>query len=418
MYYNPTTEAQKLATIKEIRTKLTPLTKLLKEQEGIKNANKKAIQSIPTLIKEADKLITSFNTRDPSLANPKDTNLNNKFKNTTLGENLYNETKKIADTWINLLMTTSTPNDTPYGKARIEFDYTNNKENLAQKNETHITTSRRKEAFGVSIVPLFDTQTFIDFLQGKPIKDTLGQLSFNANSKIDNLDFLPVTLKQAIGSDGKSAFTDSHLHYNYTSNAQSNIAVANTTISVISPQIESLTQSLESLLSPSKDVSKISSMVGFGVNAGYKWFFGNKKRNGIRAYGFYDYAYSKAFHGVSINNSIYGVGADYLYNFIDSKKLVLGAFVGFALAGSSWNNSDKAFWENLKKENKGASMHTSYFQIPLVYGLRFNFNKHNGFELGMKVPLAKNSYYQTSKGSLSYKRVAVFFANYVYNFNF
>ncbi|WP_104712628.1 outer membrane protein [Helicobacter cetorum] len=195
------------------------------------------------------------------------------------------------------------------------------------------------------------------------------------------------------------------------SNAKANITATNIVI-----------QSLMSGIA-SKNSSNISSMVGFTINAGYKWFFGNKKRNGVRAYGFYDYAWGKPFNQVTTNNSVYGVGVDYLYNFIDKNKLVVGAFLGFQLSGSSWSDSKSSQIKTLKNEleqlGDKAQIHTSYFQIPLMIGVRTNLNKHNGIELGVKIPLATQYYFKSSgmlNLEMSYKRAAVFYANYVYNF--
>ncbi|AFI04800.1 outer membrane protein [Helicobacter cetorum] len=195
------------------------------------------------------------------------------------------------------------------------------------------------------------------------------------------------------------------------SNAKANITATNM---VMQSVIQSLT---------SHNHSNISSMVGFTINAGYKWFFGNKKRNGVRAYGFYDYAWGKPFSQVTTNNSVYGVGVDYLYNFIDKNKLVVGAFLGFQLSGSSWSDSKSSQIKTLKNEleqlGDKVQIHTSYFQIPLMIGVRTNLNKHNGVELGVKIPLATQYYFKSSgmlNLEMSYKRAAVFYANYVYNF--
>ncbi|WP_390559537.1 SabA family sialic acid-binding adhesin, partial [Helicobacter pylori] len=90
---------------------------------------------------------------------------------------------------------------------------------------------------------------------------------------------------------------------------------------------------------------------GFGVQAGYKQFFGEKKRWGLRYYGFFDYnhAYIKSnFFNSASDVWTYGVGSDLLFNFINDKKtnflgknnhFSMGLFGGIALAGTSWLNS-------------------------------------------------------------------------------
>ncbi len=89
-------------------------------------------------------------------------------------------------------------------------------------------------------------------------------------------------------------------------------------------------------------------MNGLGVQVGYKQFFGEKKRWGLRYYGFFDYnhAYIKSsFFNSASDVWTYGVGSDLLFNFINDKntnflgkdnKLSFGLFGGIALAGTSY----------------------------------------------------------------------------------
>ncbi|PDW73175.1 hypothetical protein BB420_08050, partial [Helicobacter pylori] len=63
-------------------------------------------------------------------------------------------------------------------------------------------------------------------------------------------------------------------------------------------------------------------MNGIGVQVGYKQFFGEKRRWGLRYYGFFDYnhAYIKSsFFNSASDVFTYGVGTDVLYNFINDK---------------------------------------------------------------------------------------------------
>ncbi|KMZ47986.1 SabA family sialic acid-binding adhesin, partial [Helicobacter pylori] len=100
---------------------------------------------------------------------------------------------------------------------------------------------------------------------------------------------------------------------------------------------------------------------GLGVQVGYKQFFGEKKRWGLRYYGFFDYnhAYIKSnFFNSASDVWTYGVGSDLLFNFINDKntnflgknnKISVGLFGGIALAGTSWLNSQ---FVNLKTIGK------------------------------------------------------------------
>ncbi|WP_219025663.1 outer membrane protein, partial [Helicobacter pylori] len=203
----------------------------------------------------------------------------------------------------------------------------------------------------------------------------------------------------------------------------------NRMLSSLSSQIAQISNSLNAL-DPSSYSKNISNMYGVTLNVGYKHFFTKKKNQGFRYYLFYDYGYTdfgfvgngfdglgkmnnhydygytnfgfvgNGFDGLGkMNNHLYGLGIDYLYNFIDNaqKHSSVGFYAGFALAGSSWVGSGLSMWVsetdfiNNYLTNYQAKMHTSFFQIPLNFGVRVNVNRHNGFEMGLKIPLAVNS---------------------------
>ncbi|MGL2730502.1 Hop family outer membrane protein HopJ/HopK, partial [Helicobacter pylori] len=208
----------------------------------------------------------------------------------------------------------------------------------------------------------------------------------------------------------------------------------NRMLSSLSSQIAAISNSLNAL-DPSSYSKNVSSMYGVSLSVGYKHFFTKKKNQGLRYYLFYDYGYTNfgfvgnGFDGLGkMNNHLYGLGIDYLYNFIDNAKKhsSVGFYVGFALAGSSWVGSGLGMWVSQRDFinnyliNYQAKMHTSFFQIPLNLGVRVNVNRHNGFEMGLKIPLAVNSFYEThGKGlntSLFFKRLVVFNVSYVYSF--
>ncbi|PDX37036.1 outer membrane protein [Helicobacter pylori] len=208
----------------------------------------------------------------------------------------------------------------------------------------------------------------------------------------------------------------------------------NRMLSSLSSQIAQISNSLNAL-DPSSYSKNISSMYGVSLSVGYKHFFTKKKNQGLRYYLFYDYGYTNfgfvgnGFDGLGkMNNHLYGLGIDYLFNFIDNAKKhsSVGFYVGFALAGSSWVGSGLGMWVsqtgfiNNYLTDYQAKMHTSFFQIPLNFGVRVNVDRHNGFEMGLKIPLAVNSFYEThGKGlntSLFFKRLVVFNVSYVYSF--
>ncbi|GLO80428.1 Hop family adhesin SabA/HopD [Helicobacter pylori] len=176
-------------------------------------------------------------------------------------------------------------------------------------------------------------------------------------------------------------------------------------------------------------------MNGIGVQVGYKQFFGKKRNWGLRYYGFFDYnhAYIKSnFFNSASDVWTYGVGMDALYNFINDKntnflgknnKLSVGLFGGFALAGTSWLNSQQV---NLTMMNGiyNANVSTSNFQFLFDLGLRMNLARHkkkasdhsaqHGIELGFKIPTINTNYYSFMGAKLEYRRMYSLFLNYVF----
>ncbi|WRA26990.1 outer membrane beta-barrel protein [Helicobacter pylori] len=176
-------------------------------------------------------------------------------------------------------------------------------------------------------------------------------------------------------------------------------------------------------------------MNGIGFQVGYKQFFGKKRNWGLRYYGFFDY--NHAFIKSSFFNSAsdvwtYGVGMDALYNFINDKntnflgknnKLSVGLFGGFALAGTSWLNSQQV---NLTMMNGiyNAKVSASNFQFLFDLGLRMNLARpkkkdsdhaaQHGIELGFKIPTINTSYYSFMGAKLEYRRMYSLFLNYVF----
>ncbi|WQZ80507.1 Hop family adhesin HopZ [Helicobacter pylori] len=200
-------------------------------------------------------------------------------------------------------------------------------------------------------------------------------------------------------------------------------------------QLLSATQELGH--NPFRRVGLISSqtnngaMNGIGVQVGYKQFFGEKRRWGLRYYGFFDYnhAYIKSsFFNSASDVFTYGVGTDVLYNFINDKatknsKISFGVFGGIALAGTSWLNSQ---YVNLATFNNfySAKMNVANFQFLFNMGLRMNLAKNkkkssdhaaqHGVELGVKIPTINTDYYSLLGTQLQYRRLYSVYLNYVF----
>ncbi len=172
-------------------------------------------------------------------------------------------------------------------------------------------------------------------------------------------------------------------------------------------------------------------MNGIGVQIGYKQFFGEKRRWGLRYYGFFDYnhAYIKSsFFNSASDVFTYGVGTDVLYNFINDKatknsKISFGVFGGIALAGTSWLNSQ---YVNLATVSNvySAKMNVANFQFLFNLGLRMNLARpkkkasdhaaQHGVELGVKIPTINTNYYSLLGTQLQYRRLYSVYLNYVF----
>ncbi|GAA6995190.1 Hop family adhesin HopQ [Helicobacter pylori] len=174
---------------------------------------------------------------------------------------------------------------------------------------------------------------------------------------------------------------------------------------------------------------------GFGVQAGYKQFFGEKKRWGLRYYGFFDYnhAYIKStFFNSASDVWTYGVGSDLLFNFINDKntnflgknnRISVGLFGGIQLAGTSWLNSQLV---NLKTISNvySAKVNMANFQFLFNLGLRTNLARpkkkdshhaaQHGMELGVKIPTINTNYYSFLDTKLEYRRLYSVYLNYVF----
>ncbi|MGL2413831.1 Hop family adhesin SabA [Helicobacter pylori] len=208
----------------------------------------------------------------------------------------------------------------------------------------------------------------------------------------------------------------------------------------INPEQQSqLSQALAAMSNnPFKKVGMISSqnnngaLNGLGVQVGYKQFFGESKRWGLRYYGFFDYNHGyikSSFFNSSSDIWTYGGGSDLLVNFINdsvtrkNNKLSVGLFGGIQLAGTTWLNSQ---YMNLTAFNNpySAKVNTSNFQFLFNLGLRTNLatakkkdsehSAQHGIELGIKIPTINTNYYSFLGTQLQYRRLYSVYLNYVF----
>ncbi|GAA8097991.1 outer membrane protein [Helicobacter pylori] len=208
----------------------------------------------------------------------------------------------------------------------------------------------------------------------------------------------------------------------------------------INPEQQSnLSQALAAMSNnPFKKVGMISSqnnngaLNGLGVQVGYKQFFGESKRWGLRYYGFFDYNHGyikSSFFNSSSDIWTYGGGSDLLVNFINdsvtrkNNKLSVGLFGGIQLAGTTWLNSQ---YVNLTALNNpySAKVNTSNFQFLFNLGLRTNLatakkedsehSAQHGIELGIKIPTINTNYYSFLGAKLEYRRLYSVYLNYVF----
>ncbi|WQR83994.1 Hop family adhesin SabA [Helicobacter pylori] len=208
----------------------------------------------------------------------------------------------------------------------------------------------------------------------------------------------------------------------------------------INPEQQSnLNQALAAMSNnPFKNIGMISSqsnngaMNGLGVQVGYKQFFGESKRWGLRYYGFFDYNHGyikSSFFNSSSDVWTYGGGSDLLVNIINdsitrkNNKLSVGLFGGIQLAGTTWLNSQ---YVNLTAFNNpySAKVNTSNFQFLFNLGLRTNLatakkkdsehSAQHGIELGIKIPTINTNYYSFLGTKLEYRRLYSVYLNYVF----
>ncbi|GAA8691354.1 outer membrane beta-barrel protein [Helicobacter pylori] len=282
---------------------------------------------------------------------------------------------------------------------------------------------------------------------------TIGQLTNGSNAVVGALDKAINQVDMALAdlatadtqktqavalvaaSDSATTTTDA---INFLNALKTNLVAQKDAFMSVHKNIQTAVAQAQATYTPSViSTNNYGQMYGVDAMAGYKWFFGKKKRFGFRSYGYYSYNHANLsfvgsqlgiMEGASqVNNFTYGVGFDALYNFYESKEgyNTAGLFLGFGLGGDSFIVQGESYLKSQMRicnDTAGcsASMNTSYFQMPVEFGFRSNFSKHSGIEVGLKLPLFTNQFYKERgvDGSVDvfYKRNFSIYFNYMINF--
>ncbi|MGL2577245.1 outer membrane beta-barrel protein [Helicobacter pylori] len=282
---------------------------------------------------------------------------------------------------------------------------------------------------------------------------TIGQLTSGSNAVVGALDKAinqvdmaladlstadtQKTQAVALAATSNSATTTTDA-INFLNALKTNLMAQKDAFMSVHKNIQTAVAQAQATYTPSViNTNNYGQMYGVDAMAGYKWFFGKKKRFGFRSYGYYSYNHANLsfvgsqlgiMEGASqVNNFTYGVGFDALYNFYESKEgyNTAGLFLGFGLGGDSFIVQGESYLKSQMRicnDTAGcsASMNTSYFQMPVEFGFRSNFSKHSGIEVGLKLPLFTNQFYKERgvDGSVDvfYKRNFSIYFNYMINF--
>ncbi|GAA9745645.1 outer membrane protein [Helicobacter pylori] len=256
------------------------------------------------------------------------------------------------------------------------------------------------------------TQIVATYSNAKNLSQEISQLPYN---QVNTKDIVTLSYDKNAPAAGQ---------YNYQINQE---------------QASNLSQALAAMSNnPFKNIGMIASqnnngaLNGLGVQVGYKQFFGESKRWGLRYYGFFDYNHGyikSSFFNSSSDIWTYGGGSDLLVNFINdsvtrkNNKLSVGLFGGIQLAGTTWLNSQ---YVNLTALNNpySAKVNTSNFQFLFNLGLRTNLatakkedsehSAQHGIELGIKIPTINTNYYSFLGAKLEYRRLYSVYLNYVF----
>ncbi|WP_187891173.1 Hop family outer membrane protein HopG [Helicobacter pylori] len=171
---------------------------------------------------------------------------------------------------------------------------------------------------------------------------------------------------------------------------------------------------------------------GFGIQMGYKQFFGSKKNIGLRYYAFFDYGFTQLgslSSAVKANIFTYGAGTDFLWNIFrrvfSDQSLNVGVFGGIQIAGNTWDSSLRNQIKDSFKENPTPTN----FQFLFNLGLRAHFAStmhrrflstsqsiQHGMEFGVKIPAINQRYLRANGADVDYRRLYAFYINYTIGF--
>ncbi|GAA8833189.1 hypothetical protein VN1336_04550 [Helicobacter pylori] len=171
---------------------------------------------------------------------------------------------------------------------------------------------------------------------------------------------------------------------------------------------------------------------GFGIQMGYKQFFGRKRNIGLRYYAFFDYGFTQLgslSSAVKANIFTYGAGTDFLWNIFrrvfSDQSLTVGVFGGIQIAGNTWDSSLRGQIENSFK----AYPTPTNFQFLFNLGLRAHFAStmhsrflsasqsiQHGMEFGVKIPAINQRYLRANGADVDYRRLYAFYINYTIGF--
>lgn len=171
---------------------------------------------------------------------------------------------------------------------------------------------------------------------------------------------------------------------------------------------------------------------GFGIQMGYKQFFGSKRNIGLRYYAFFDYGFTQLgglSSAVKANIFTYGAGTDFLWNIFrrvfSYQTLNVGVFGGIQIAGNTWDSSLRNQIKDSFKENPTPTN----FQFLFNLGLRAHFAStmhrrflsasqsiQHGMEFGVKIPVINQRYLRANGADVDYRRLYAFYINYTIGF--
>lgn len=134
-----------------------------------------------------------------------------------------------------------------------------------------------------------------------------------------------------------------------------------------------------------------------GVIAGYKFFFLDSL--GLRVYGNFNYQPSFNFDriggaqnnqgDIKANMMNYGINADLLYDFLSGENFNLGIFAGVGLGANTFGGDTIKQYENIPMIKD--KLNKTGFDASLNVGVRTNFYKNFGIEVGAKIPFVKHT---------------------------